>query len=377
MKLSFLSSFPPKSCGVGQFCFDLIASLKKIDSTLEAQVYAIDDIPDGYAYDQAIVVDHFFYQDKDSYSKTAQLINQDGADICVIQHEFGLFGGENKEYLFDFVDSIKVPIVVVVHSVPVDPNYPSFNFHKDHLLRLAKKTAYFITMSQVGKDGLIALGITPDRVKVIIHGAPRLPPLAEAPALKKALGLTGFFTLIMFGLLNKQKGIEYLLDAAAEIKNKLNNLKVLVIGTPLGAKDLPYVEMIKEKISTLKLDDTVEFIQKYFFQIDLFRYIVASDIILTPYLSTNQTSSGVLAFSIAAGIPIITTPYPFAVELLKNVGVFVPYRDSRAIGKEILKLATDRNYYLAQQQKTIALGTTLSWDNKAAEYLALFKQIIS
>ncbi len=375
MNIAFLSSYPPKACGVGQFCFDLIHGLQKNDPTINIEVYAIDDREGGYDY-PSIVKDHFYFQNRSDYSRIATLVNGSSTDLCVIQHEFELFGGQNKEYLLDFINQVNLPIVVVMHSVPIDPAYETYPSHKKHMEDIANKVDHFITMSEAGRQGLVALGIDSKKISVIVHGAPSMPPLSRAPQLKQELDLTGVFTILQFGLLNKFKGTEYILDAVEKIYQKIK-IKFLIIGTPLSQEHIDYINMLKNKSSYLQSLHVVRFIEEYFRDQQLYNYIVASDVVLTPYLSTNRISSGPLTFAVAAGTPVISTPYPFAKELLKDIGILVPYKDSDAIADAIFKLATDKKYYEMQRTKTFGLGKTLSWDLKAKEYLDLFTKLLA
>lgn len=376
MKIAIFSSFPPKPCGVGEFTSDLINGLQNIDTNIDISVYAIDNIQQGYEY-PSIVKDHFYFQNRKSYSDIAKLVNEGSYELCLIQHEFLLFGGERGEFIFDFVENVKIPIVLVLHSVPLNPDDETFQHYKNHVLRLSPKIQYFVSISDPGRDALIRLGIDPNKIMVITHGAPKLPPLSMSAAYRKKLNLENSFTVLMFGLLRKNKGIEYLFDAVKEIKDKVQKLKCLIIGVPLYPKYEAYVQEIKEYPSKIGIENNVLFIEKYFKREELYSYIISSDIVVTPYLSLIQTSSGPLTFAVAAGVPVISTPYPFAKELLKNIGVLVPYKDSGAIAKAILKLATDKNYYEMQRSKTLELGKTLSWDLKAKEYIDLFKKVVS
>jgi len=376
VRISFFSSFPPKNCGVGQFCSDLIDGIKYNAPETVTDVYAVDNIPAGYQY-PSIVKDHFYFQDKIQYSKIADEINKSASNLCVIQHEPGLFGGNNKEYIFEFIDKLTIPFVTVLHTIPVDETSETYLERKNHILNLNLKSKHFITMSQAGKQGLIKLGINPEKITVIIHGAPLMPPLSEKNKIRKELNLPDEFIITDFGLLNDKKGIEYLIDSIKLLVNKgVRKIKCLIIGVPLSPKHIGYIKKIKYLATENKLHNYVLFIDKYLNQPELFRYIIASDVIVTPYLSTNQTSSGVLTFTVAAGVPVISTPYPYAQELLKNIGVLVPYKDSTAISQEITKLIYNQTYYQSRQEKTLLLGKSLSWTIKAKEYLDLFNQTI-
>jgi len=380
MKIAVLSSFPPKPCGVGEFCFDLITSLKKNNPDIKIDIYAIDNTPAGYIY-SPLVKEHFFYLNKDDYGKIADRINTLDYDLCLIQHEFGLFGGEKKEFLFDFTDRIKIPLVVILHSIPIDPNRPKYELKCNHILELDKKTNFFVSISKVGKDNLEKLGINPEKIVVIPHGAPdelfEEVSLENKNKIRRKLRIKeDVFLASMIGLLHKEKGIEYLLEGFFMIREKIKNIEVLIIGTTLLPEYRAYIDSIKEMITRLNLKKNIIFLEKYLKKSDLYEFIKISDVIVTPYLNKNQASSGILTFSVAAGIPVISTPFPYAQELLANTGKIVPFKDSKAIADELIKLISDKDYYKARKQKTIMLGKNLSWSNIAKSYLQLFNKIV-
>jgi glycosyltransferase involved in cell wall biosynthesis len=380
MKIAILSSFPPKSCGVGEFCFDLVNSLKKNDPDIKTDIYAIDNIPEGYNY-SSLVKNHFFYQNRADYEKMANIINEQSYDFCLIQHEFGLFGGEKKEFLFDFTNKIKIPLIVILHSIPIDPNRPKYELKCNHILELDKKTNFFVSISKIGKTHLEKLGIDSKKIIVIPHGAPdelsNQLSIEKRNKLREKLSIKeNFFVVSMIGLIHKEKGIEYLLEALLIAKEKIKNIRALIIGVTLLPEYEPYFNSIKDLITKLKLEKDVILLERYLEKNELYEFIKISDVIVTPYLNKNQASSGIAAFSIAAGIPVISTPFPYAQELLADIGKLVPFKDSKAIADELIKLAEDKNYYKLRQKKTIMLGKNLFWSNIAKEYLKLFKKIV-
>lgn len=377
MKVAFLSSFPPKHCGVGQFCSDLIQSLLQNDPTITVEVFAIDNIPEGYIY-PPIVKHHFYYADKQEFTETARTINSLNPDITVVQHEFGLYGeGEQKTYIYDFLREIHKPVVVILHSVPIDPLHPNFHMKKEHILTINQWVTHFVTISDAGKEGLIKLGVPPHKISVIGHGAPQMPSPDEKKALKLKFGYEDSFLVFEFGLFHKMKGLHILLDALGSVSPTIPNLKCLLMGPPLTPDQESYLIEMQKRILAHRLSPIVSLQEVYLERKTLLEYIVAADVIVTPYLGKNQTSSGVLTFSVAGGTPVISTPYPYAQSLLKDIGILIPYNNSRALAAMIQKLATDPQLYQDQHTHTLALGKTLSWNLKAKEYRDLFLRLLS
>lgn len=377
MHIAIISSFPPKTCGVGEFCSDLVAELVKLQEHPIVSIYAIDDTKNGYPY-QSFVTRHFFYQDQSSYTSVAQEINASSADICLVQHEFNLFGGEHNEYIFDLVESLRKPVVVVLHNITLDPSNEKYSYRAEQMKRLNRTVNRFISITNRGKEGLIQFEVPKEKIAVIMHGAPKeLLNLPPKEILKQKLSLENIYTVMTFGLIRPKKGIQYLLEALHICNQKNIAFRCLIVGPQDKNQKNLYLEQMKQYSSQLNLTTSVRFIEKYFTKQQMYDYIGASDIVVTPYLRRDQVSSGVLAFSVGAGVPVISTPYIFAQELLEDIGILIPFADSKALAEEIEKLVTDHEFYKKQSNSTRLLGKTLSWEEKAKEYMSVLKHEVT
>lgn len=375
MDISFLSSYPPKKCGVGEFCFDLAQGLLKNQPSLAINVYAIDDIPQGYIYDP-VVKSHFYYLDQSGYKNAAKLINSDQSKICILQHEFNLFGGQEYSYLYSFVDNLNKPLIVVVHNIPIDKKYKNFDERKKHLLYLNKYVKHFVTMSKVGKNALINLGISEKKVTVINHGLPDdliTNRLAEEK-IESSFSFQDKFVVAQFGLLHKNKNIESLLEGISLVRKAIPNILCLIIGVEQNGGDL-YINKLKNESRSLGIEKIVKFVTSYPSREDLYRWLNAANVLITPYLRKDQISSGVLTFYMGVGKPIITTRYLYAQELLEKIGIFVPFADSKAISVALLRLASDKEYYLQKKNLVCKKGESLIWSKQAKKYLDLIQKI--
>lgn len=373
MNVAFLSSFPPKICGVGEFCNDLIISLSRLTNSPHSTVYAIDDRKQGYAY-PPLVKKHFYYQNRDLYKKIAIEINAGDTDLCLLQHEFNLFGGNENEYILDFIEALQKPLVVVMHNISTDQNDKKYASRISHIKRMINKVSMFIATCQFGKDILISVGADPRKITVIFHGAPVMPPISDVYHLKKKFSIEHNFTVMQFGIFSPRKNVEQVLEAISLLKVDVPNVKYLLIGLTSPRCPIPYLELMKQYAKKLKVDKEVSFIEKYLQKRELYEYITASDVVVTPYLRVDQISSGPLTFAVGAGTPVVSTPYLYAKELLKNIGILVPFGDTKKLAITITQLAKDSEFYKKQKTKTLEFGKTLSWDKKAAEYMNVFEQ---
>src|SRR6478672_5848994 len=70
--------------------------------------------------------------------------------------------------------------------------------------------------------------------------------------------------------------------------------------------------------------------------------IRSADVVVLPYDSLEQVTSGVLTEAVGAGIPVVATAFPHAVELLTGgPGLLVPRKNPKALAKAIRRIVTD------------------------------------
>jgi len=87
-------------------------------------------------------------------------------------------------------------------------------------------------------------------------------------------------------------------------------------------------------VKSLQLEDHVVFLNEFINERDLFKYLSASDIYITPYLNEAQITSGTLSYAVGVGSAVFSTPYWHAVELLADGrGVLFNFNDPQGLLK--------------------------------------------
>jgi len=198
-----------------------------------------------------------------TYLEAANYINQSGADIISLQHEYGLYGSQCGEYIIPFVESLKKPLVTTLHTVPDDSNSREGAILK----RLIKKSDAVVVMMEKIKEKLVNKYGTPrEKIIVIAHGTPDLP-FAPTDTYKEKKQLSGRIILGNINLLTPTRGIEYALDAVATIAKIYPNVLYLVIGQThpvfLQTNGEEYRNFLKREIKRLKIEKNVRFVNKY------------------------------------------------------------------------------------------------------------------
>ena len=313
----------------------------------------------------------------DSYIKAAEHINKSRADVVVLEHEFGLYGGQYGEYIIKLMELVKKPLIVTTHTIPDDASKGYGLVLKD-VIKFAQKVIVMMPQS-LGK--LIKKYKYPrEKIEIIPHGVPDIH-LEPNYKHKKKKGLEGRLIIGNINLLSEIKGLEYTIEALRDIKKQFPNVLYLIIGQthPVVLQNVgeKYRKFLKAKIKMYNLNENVKFINEYLTLDKLVEWLKTIDIYITPYLDPQQSASGALAYAIGAGKVCISTPYLYAKEVLaEGRGILVPFRNSGAIADAVIDIFKNPQKKSAIEMKTYKFGRLMTWYNVALQHLELFDEVI-
>ena len=375
-RMLFLGSFPPRECGIATFMKDVVDSYDATFGT-RSSVIAIEEPGAGERRYPDRVVASLVQDDHDSYRRIAAFINDYPCDVLNIQHEYGLFGGDNGEWIVELISGVCKPVVTSLHTVLPDPS-------PDHLRvarALCATSSAVVVLSETGRDILIRdYGVDPNKIRVIHHGVPDVP-LRDTAEAKARLGFAGRMTISTFGLISRVKGLEYAIDAMGAVVQSHPEALYLILGQthPLvrRSEGESYRRQLEASIVAAGLSENVKLVDKYLDFDELITYLSASDIYLTPYLNPVQIVSGTLAYAVGCGKAIVSTPYLYARELLEHGrGFTVPFRDASAIATTFVALLDDPSLRESTERRAYKYGRRMTWSNVAHDYGALFTELL-
>ena len=374
LKILYISSFAKKDCGVASYTQDLIASIKKADPSVLFDVIAAETLPNEKVSSAAV---KYYLKSPENYGKAAKLINDSNCNIVHIQHEFGLFAGQDGNKIVALASKIKKPIIITFHTVLSDPD----SSKKEIVTSLSKVASKIIVMAVSATNNLTRV-YTVNRQKILElpHGVPEMAFDFQGKA-KKKITLVDHQTLMTFGLLNPGKGIEYAIRALALTSGKYPKIKMLVIGKThpkiVINEGEKYRQFLHSEVERLSLQNNVVFIDKYLSTKELLVFLQATDIYITPYLEPQQTTSGTLAYALGAGKPCISTPYIYAKEVLsKERGYIVPFRDEKSIAEKILYLFDHPEIREQMALNAYRFSRNMTWKTVGQLHLDSYRQLL-
>jgi glycosyltransferase involved in cell wall biosynthesis len=372
LKVLFVSTWRPKPCGIATFSHDLSRALLAAEPLTDYRVVAINDPGDAFTY-PPVVRQQLDREELGSLKRIARYINASGADIVSLQHEFGIWGGFDGEFILPFLDRLRVPVVATLHAVPLAES----TFNQRNRLRLLRaigqRVAHSVVFLPEARDYLVnALDLPPERITVIPHGAPAFDR-AQRPAARARLAITDRLVLTTFGLLSRFKGLEDAIRALPPLVADFPNLLYLVLGQPHPYEPAEFYPGLQQLVRDLGLADHVRFVGHFLSDDELADALVATDIYLTPYHDLTQVSSGTLTFALSAGCCCVSTPYLYARHALADGrGVLAPPHDPAALAAALWPLLADPAQRAAYASAAAAYGATLHWPRIGRHYLDLF-----
>jgi glycosyltransferase involved in cell wall biosynthesis len=362
-----LSTFPPTACGLATFTAALTDALLARGSDV-----GIVRVADGSRSSDPRVMAELHNDVPESGHEAARSLNR--CDVAIVQHEYGLYGGQDGDDVVDILRELTVPSVVVAHTVLLEPT----EHQRSVLEAVAEAAGALVVMTEAARQRLCSrFDIDESKVTTIPHGA-----AVPTPRRRRHLPSPARPLLLSWGLLGRGKGIEWAIDAMAELKDLRSRPRYVVAGRThpkvVAFEGEAYREMLIERTWSRQVAASVTFDATYRDVRSLTRLIQDASIVVLPYDSRDQVTSGVLVDAIAAGRPVVATAFPHAVELLSSgAGIVVPHGDAKALGAALRRLLTEPDLAAAMADEAARLAPALGWPAVAEQYAELADHVLT
>ncbi|MBS7564534.1 glycosyltransferase family 4 protein [Mucilaginibacter sp. Bleaf8] len=381
MKVAYISTYPPRECGIATFNQNLMrainANFPERKSLLQGgYVVAVNDSKDLQEYEYPEEVKYIIRQDhQKDYIHAANYINTSDVDVCIMEHEFGIYGGESGIYVLPLLNRLEKPLISILHTVLKDPSY----IQKIITREIAEQSAKIVVMSKRAVEFLTEIYEIPaEKIQIIEHGVPDL----EAPKENPLRNLSAFKdrrVMLTFGLISRNKGLETVVKALPKIVAQHPDVMYVVLGNThpgvVKHSGEEYRDYLKSLAAQLKVSNHLTFINKFVSEEELMNYLSAATLYVTPYHNEAQITSGTLSYAVGAGSAVVSTPYWHATELLdENRGRLFDFKDSDALADVINELLGDEAELAQIKKNAYEYGLHLRWPKTGAQYIQIAQE---
>ncbi|WP_319229004.1 glycosyltransferase family 4 protein [Draconibacterium orientale] len=379
MKIAYIATYPPRECGIGTFTNNLFKSMltnkAPEEQNHEGFVVALNDNELTYKYPEEVKA--IIRQDhQEDYLEAVKYINLSGADVCILQHEFGIFGGQNGVYILPLLHRLEIPLIVTLHTILKAPSYNE----KAVLKEICKMAHKIVVMSHKAVDFLVGIYEVPkEKIALIEHGVPDIHFSSEKS--KKEFKLENRKVLLTFGFIGRSKGIETVIEALPEVVKKHPEIIYIVLGKThpnvLRHSGEEYRIFLLRQVKKLQLENHVTFLNEFIDERELFKYLYACDIYITPYLNEAQITSGTLSYAVGVGAAVLSTPYWHAAEMLANgKGRLFDFNDSDGLAEMLTELLENPKELIELKNKAGEYGKKITWPKTGERYVALAEEVM-
>jgi glycosyltransferase involved in cell wall biosynthesis len=359
-----VSTYPPTRCGIARYTAALVSHLGQVAPDLEVDVVrVIEDGPPASGLGQVGME----FDPSSPVSVRAAARHLDRCDLVIIQHEYGIFGDRDGEAVLDLADQLGTKLVTVAHTVVSNPS----DRQRRILMDLHDRSC-LVVLSEAARSALAAsYDIPRSEVAVIPHGSlwKAAPPSTG-----------GRRELITWGLLGPGKGLEKSIEAVGMLPDLEPGLRYRIVGRthPVVARreGASYRKRLEGLVGSLGLDDVVEFVDRYLDDDELYRLVASSHVVITPYETVEQVTSGVLVDAIAAGRPVVATRFPHAIEMLGAGAGLVVEHEPSSIAAALRSLLEDDRVYEHAVRTAAARSSEIAWESGARAYADLVRSLI-
>ncbi|RDC57851.1 glycosyltransferase [Pedobacter chinensis] len=381
MKIAYISTYPPRECGLATFNQNLVNALS-LNPSYNAQksfVVALNesDNLDEHAYPKEVKF-VIRQQNQQDYLEAADFINKSDIDTCIIEHEFGIFGGDSGVFLLSFINRLKKPFITILHTVLKEPNFMQQTIIKEIALKsskivvMSKKAILFLTtIYQIPKSS----------IKLIEHGVPDLEPILNNEVSESAL-FKNRKVLFTFGLISRNKGMETVIKALPAIVAQHPDVLYVILGNThpgvVKHNGEEYRDSLKTLAKNLGVENNIAFVNKFVSEEELHQYLTACYLYITPYLNEAQITSGTLSYAIGAGAAVVSTPYWHAQELLaENRGKLFDFKNDEQLATIVNELLNDESKHQKLKQNAYQYGLKLRWPAIGNVYLNVLREAVT
>lgn len=376
--VAFVATALPRVCGIATFANHVASAFSflggiPLGQNPKAKILALHNPAENLRYPPEVEFLIRQTQRKD-YIEAAEFLNISQTDVVCLQHEYGIFGGDDGRYVIDLLENLRKPVVTTFHTILQEPS----DGRRSVLRKVCELSSYVVVIANKAKNMLENVyGVPAEKIVHIYHGVPDVP-FMDPNFYKDQFNLEGKKVLLTFGLIGPGKGIENAIDAVALLAPNYPQLVYVILGAthPEVKKQTgeSYRLGLQKRAEDKGIADKVIFFDRFVTDEQLSEFLMMADYYITPYPNKEQISSGTLSFALGCGKAIVSTPYWYAEELLaEERGILAGFNDPKSMADGLERYISSEVEYTQFRKRAYQFGRKMVWREIAHQYVKTFR----
>lgn len=379
--IAVVSTFTPQPCGIATFTAKLISAMHHdvlFQQRCSLEVFSLVSLATQQnrslwlpPSEDPLIPVTYVMMDRRSPSRAVwaavRQMRRHRVTHCVLQQEYGL-----TPTMWQLADLVRwmqpsIPVYTVVHSPRSHPTVEELGL----IRRLASLSKFLVVMSWHAKHSLeAAYGVDTGNVVFIPHGVVLLEGAAHRRTQQSADGSAAAHVLTN-GLIHANKGLSRLVQAMPGVIADVPEAQFFVVGREHPNSKHPVMPPILQMVQDYGVTKHFHWVNSFQTEAQLDSYFQQCAVYVTLFDEITPTS-GTLLTAMAHGVPVISTPYQYAEELLSNGrGLIVPFDDPAALVAAITMLLRNSSMRLAMGQRAQQFVAQWQWRHVAKAYMEL------
>lgn len=366
IRLGWVSSWNSR-CGIAMYSKHLTDNLDKQDFDLKIFTSTRDE---RIKADEPNVIRCWGNMATDEVGDLVVKVLEEDIEALVVQFNFGFFKVNSLGMMIDILKGYGVKIFVTFHST-ADVDMAAFKASLSWIKDSLKKADYLFVHSKLDLERLKGFGIA-DNVVLFSHGV-LSRQTSDSAGMKRKMGLTGKMVISSYGFLLPHKGIKELIQAFHILAAKKTDLHLMLVNSLYPNKISDNLKKeCQDMIRRLDVSKKVTMITDFLDDEESLSLLECSDLIVYPYLSTQESASGAVRFGLASKRPVACTSLPIFNDVKEAVS-FLPGNGSEEIAEGIDHLLDSKGELDRKREMQERWVKMHSWDLLGRRYGRMIK----
>lgn len=265
---------------------------------------------------------------------------------------------------------LRLPVTITLRGTEVP--LAKLPGRRRRMIQAMENSARIFSVSESLRQHAIAMGIDPDKIRVVGNGVDteKFQPVPKQEA-RAQLGIDRDApVLVSVGALVERKGFHRAIERLPALCRRFPGLQYLVVGGPSPEGD--WSEQLRQQVARLGLEENVRFLGALCPEV-LKIPLSAADVFVLA--TRNEGWANVFLEAMACGLPVVTTDVGGNAEVVahEGLGTIVPFGDGDAMEQALIE-ALDKEW---DRGVILDYARANAWDRRVVVLVEEFGRLVN